>query len=89
MIFDFLPEWSKNSKNSSVIFNSLTLKMMRLFRVISGDLIDTAGLKMDTFKRKLDKWLLMVPDTPIIDNYKVAAESNSIVHQAAYRRNEK
>ena len=49
---------------------------------------NTPGIKMDTFKGKLDKWLLTVPDTPIMDNYKVAAESNSIVHQAAYRRNE-
>ena len=71
-----------------MIFNSLTLMMMKLFNAISGELRDTPGIKMDTFKGMLDKWLLMVPDTPIVDNYKVAAESNSIVHQAAYRRNE-
>ena len=71
-----------------MIFNSPTLMMMKLFNAISGELRDTPGMKIDTFKGKLDKWLLTVPDTPIMDNYKVAAESNSIVHQAAYRRNE-
>merc|ERR1712106_621675 len=80
-------KWNRHSKNSSVIFNSPALKMMRLFNAIPGELRDTTEVKIDTFKRKLDKWLLSVPDTPIIDNYKAAAESNSIVHQAAHRRN--
>ena len=70
-----------------MIFNSLALKMMRLFNAIPGELRNITGVKIDTFKRKLDTWLLSVPDTPIIDSYKAAAESNSLVHQAVQRRN--
>ena len=79
-------KWNKNSKNSSMIFNSPALKMMRIFNAIPGELRDITGVRIDTFKRKLDKWLYSVPDTPIIDNYKAAAESNSIVHQAVHGR---
>ena len=61
--------------------------MMRLFIAIPEDIRDTTGVKLETFKRKLDKWLKLVPDTPIIDNYRAAAESNSLVHQAAHSRN--
>ena len=57
--------------------------MMRLFNAIPGELRDTTGVKLDTFKRRLDKWLASVPDTPEIDSYRAAAESNSILHQAA------
>jgi len=78
---------NRKSKNWSIIYNSPALKMMRLFNAIPGELRDTTGVNVDTFKRKLDKWLSLVPDTPIIDDYKAAAESNSIIHQAAQRRN--
>ena len=44
---------------------------------------------MDAFKRILDLWLQNVPDMPKIDDYgeTVAAESNSIFHQAKYEKN--
>ena len=45
------------------------------------------GMKIDAFKRNLDKLLILVTDTPIIDNYKAATESNNIVHQAVHRIN--
>ncbi|CAL4227371.1 unnamed protein product, partial [Meganyctiphanes norvegica] len=80
-------KWNRNSKNSSLVYNSQALKMMRLFNAIPEYLRDTTGVNLETFKRKLDKWLALVPDTPIIDNYKAAAESNSLVHQAANGRN--
>ena len=80
-------KWNRNSKNSSLVYNSQALKMMRLFNAIPEDLRDTTEVNLETFKRKLDKWLALVPDTPIIDNYKAAAESNSLVHQAANGRN--
>ena len=69
-----------------MIYISPALKMMRLFNAMPGELRDITKVKLDTFKRKLDKWLSMIPDTPIIDNYKAAAESNSIIHQAAHLR---
>ena len=77
-------KWNKNSKKASIIFDSPALKMMRIFNAIPGELRDTTGIKLDTFKRKLDSWLSLVPDTPIIDDYRAAAESNSVVHQAKY-----
>ena len=80
-------KWNGNNKNSSIIYNSPALKMMRLFNAIPEDIRDTTGVKLEIFKRKLDKWLKLVPDTPIIDNYRAAAESNSLVHQAAHSRN--
>ena len=80
-------KWNRNSKNSSLVYNSQALKMMRLFNAIPEYLRYTTGVNLETFKRKLDKWLALVPDTPIIDNYKAAAESNSLVHQAANGRN--
>ena len=79
-------KWNHNN-NSSIIYNSPALKMMKLFNTIPEDIRDTMGVKLETFKRKLDKWLELVPDTPIIDNYRAAAESNSLVHQAAYSGN--
>ena len=79
-------KWNRNSKNSTLVYNSQVLKMMRLFN-IPEYLRNITGVKVETFKRKLDKWLSLVPDTPIIDNYKAAAESNSLVHQASHARN--
>ena len=71
-----------------MVFNSPAIKMMRLFNAIHGELRNITRVKLDTFKRKLDTWLLSVPDTPIIDSYKAAAESsNSLVHQAVQSRN--
>ena len=69
------------------MFNSPAIKMIRLFITIPGELRNITRVKLDTFKRKLDKMLLSVPDTPIIDSYKAAAESNGLVQQAVQRRN--
>ena len=78
-------KFNRNVKNSSVLHNCPALKMMRLFNALPGELRDITGVTFETFKKKIDKWLSLVPDTPIIDNYKAAAESNSILHQAAHR----
>ena len=61
---------------------------MSLFNAIPGKLRDTMGVKTDTFKRNLDKWLSSIMDKTLIDNYKAETESNSIVHQPTHRRNE-
>ena len=46
------------------------------------------GVTTNTFKGHLDKWLKTVPDQPRGGGYseRVAAESNSIQHQAAMMR---
>ncbi len=40
-------------------------------------------VKLDTFKKHLDKWLRVIPDTLKIDDYGVAvvAEMNSVTKQ--------
>ncbi|CAL4073129.1 unnamed protein product, partial [Meganyctiphanes norvegica] len=43
--------------------------MERLFNVMPPDLRNITGVKTETFKRHLDVWLQMVPDTPKIDDY--------------------
>ncbi|CAL4235595.1 unnamed protein product [Meganyctiphanes norvegica] len=76
-------------RDRTLIHNSTAKKMERLFNVIPPDLRNITGVKTETFKRHLDVWLKMVPDTPKIDDYgaTVAAESNSIFHQAKYAIN--
>ena len=76
-------------RDRTLIHNSTAKKMERLFNVIPPDLRNITGVKTETFKRHLDVWLQMVPDTPKIDDYgaTVAAESNSIFHQAKYAIN--
>jgi len=60
--------------------------MERLFNILPPHLRRMTGVKTDTFKKELDKWLMKVPDTPKIDGYgaTVAAETNSIWHQTLY-----
>ena len=65
-----------------MVFNSPALKMMRLLNTIPGEISSIAGVKIDTFKRKLNMWLLS-----IIDSYKAAAENNTFVHQSMQGNN--
>ena len=75
-------------KDRTLIHNSTAKKMERLFNVLPQILRNMTGTTTETFKRNLDEWLKNVPDTPKIDGYgeSVAAESNSIWHQAGYVR---
>ena len=59
-----------------------------LFNCIPGTIRNLTGVTTDTFKSHLDKWLKTVPDQPRGGGYseRVAAESNSIQHQAAIMR---
>ena len=67
------------------IYNCPSRKTQRLFNSIPGYIRNITGVTTDTFKRHLDEWLKTVPDQPRVGGYsgKVAAESNSIQHQAA------
>ena len=69
----------------SLIHNNTAKKMERLFNSLPPYLRNIEDKTTDTFKLHLDKWLQTVPDLPRIDNYgsRVAAESNSIINQAA------
>merc|ERR1712179_1394 len=79
----------RKERNRTLIHNSTTRKMERLFNVIPQSLRNITDTTTETFKRHLDKWLESIPDTPKIDGYgaSVAAESNSIFHQAQYSMN--
>jgi len=70
------------------IFNCPARKVQRLFNCIPGSIRNLTGVTTDTFKGHLDKWLKTVPDQPRGGGYseRVAAESNSIQHQAAMMR---
>ena len=63
--------------------------MERIFNALPREIRNITGVKTDAFKKILDLWLQHVPDTPKIDDYgeTVAAESNSIFHQAKYEKN--
>lgn len=62
--------------------------MERNFNAMPVKLRNVTGVSTETFKRQLDAWLNHVPDLPKIDDYGqlVAAESNSIFHQAKYAK---
>ena len=66
------------------IHNCPARKVQRLFKSIPKTLRNLTGVSTDTFKGHLDKWLSKVPDLPRAGGYSkwVAAESNSIQHQA-------
>ena len=62
--------------------------MERLFNSIPKEIRNIEEKNVETFKIHLDRWLKTVPDTPRIDDYgsRVAADSNSIVAQAAEKQ---
>ena len=70
------------------IYNSPARRIERAFNSIPNYLKNITGVKTETFKAKLDKWLSEVPDLPKYGRYAkwVSASSNSIQHQAANLR---
>ena len=56
--------------------------MERLFNTLSYEIQKITNVKLDTFKKNIDKWLRGIPDTPKFDDYGVAigAETNSITN---------
>ena len=85
--------WSTNGnklKHSArtKLFNSTGKKMERLFNAVPLKIRNIEEKNVETFKKYLDKWLRTIPDTPRIDDYggRVAADSNSIIAQAAKKQ---
>ena len=58
--------------------------MMRQFNTMPGEIRDITGVKLEVFKRELDRWLSKVLDAPDIDEYRAAANSNILINQASY-----
>ena len=55
-----------------------------LFNHLPSHISNITGVRTETFKYHLDKWLQTIPDTPRIDNYSAMVEmqTNSIINQA-------
>lgn len=71
--------WNIPRRYQIKIYVSPTRKMKRLFCVQPSMLRNLHGISVETFKRKLDKWLKILSDEPRIDSYRIcAAEKNNI-----------
>ena len=77
-----------SSRMKSKIYNSPLRKMERAFNSMPRKLRNLTGVKTDTFKKHLDKWLLEIPDQPKCKGYEklVRAKSNAIHDQVMVRR---
>ena len=60
-----------DGKHRTQIQNSTARQMERLFNALPYEIQKITDVKLDTFKRHLDKWLKSIPDTPKIDDYGV------------------
>ena len=72
-----------NNGNRIIIHNSMETQMECLFNALSYKLQKITNVKTETFKKKLDKWLIGIPDASKIDDYgaSVSARTNCIVNQ--------
>ena len=67
---------------------SLAIKGPRLFNCLPTCLRNLTGVSTDEFKSKLDKFLTLVPDEPLIPGYTKyrSVDSNSIIDWAGHTR---
>ena len=65
----------------NLIYASLPIHGQRLFNTLPADIRNITGCSVDSFKRRLDKYLQSVPDEPQIPGYTAQrrAESNSLL----------
>ena len=82
--------WQKNGikfkkLSRTQLYDSTKNKMAMLFNHLPAKVANITGVKTDTFKHHLDRWLRTVPDTPRIDNYSASVEkqTNSLLDQAS------
>ena len=61
--------------------SSLQVRGARLFNCIPRELRDTFTGTPDSFKSKLDEWLLTIPYQPTVPGWLRAADSNSLLDQ--------
>ena len=95
-VLQFRERWTGRNRNIksnrvptshlNIIHYSPARKMERLFNCLPQKIKAITGVKIETFKKRLDDWLRTVPDQPRIDDYgaSVAAQTNSIEHQVRY-----
>ena len=68
---------------TNAIEASLKVRGARLFNLMPQYLRDMKDVSVDTFKANLDTWLASIPDQPTIPGRQRAAQSNSLIDQAA------
>ena len=74
-----------NSQCPAVVKNareaSLPIRGAKLFNMLPVHLRNITGVKVESFKRRLDKYLATIPDEPTVDGYygMRAANSNSLL----------
>ena len=66
---------------------SLQVRGAKLFNLIPKELRD-GFISVDKFKADLDDWLKSIPDEPTSAGRQRAAESNSLLHQVVYRKDD-
>ena len=66
----------------------MAIQMECLFNALSYKLQTIMNVKTETFKKKLDKWLIGIPDASKINDYgtSVSVKTNSIVEQKRSRK---
>ena len=71
-----------NGKLGKIREASLTVHGTKLFNVLPQPLRNTSGVKLDSFKSALDRYLKTVPDEPTLVGYTACrrADTNSIIH---------
>ena len=87
-----LPKLKGNAHTKKLAEHSLMYHGVRLYNLLPAQLratiSDEEQPSVDTFKRKLDELLWLIPDEPGQNkgNRVRAAESNSILHQFNYKK---
>ena len=71
-----------DSKVQNLIYASLPVHGQQLFNCLPKELRNLTGCKVDVFKSHLDRYLMQVPDEPLIQGYERyrRAESNSLLN---------
>lgn len=69
------------SRVQKLVYASLPVHGQQLFNTLPADLRNLTGCSVDLFKRRLDRYLLTVPDEPQIPGYTAQrqADSNSLL----------
>ena len=78
-----IPPVNRNAPKyvQNLIYSSLPIHGQQLFNILPRELRNVTGCSMDSFKRKLDRYIQCVPDEPQIPGYTAQrrAETNSLL----------
>ena len=67
-------------------YSSFGVRGPRLFNILPANIRNITGCSVNSFKHRLDKYLITVPDEPQIRGYTAMrrAESNSLIQMARF-----